>query len=188
MSDATLKRIEKTLGTICEQQAQICERLDHLEERVANPSAATRKEAMDFLDKFGAGEAFGEELFGAWIAVSDTDCLRGGLRTIQMREGMHSHLLHARLKELGGTPSFEYDDSVREAAMKTFGTVDMTDAQKLSTIMSQFASADDVLVELTDLSARLTNDLETQSLLQTIEQDERSTLAFLQGACELLNA
>ncbi len=188
MSDATLKRIEKTLDTICEQQQQICERLVHLEERVANPGAATRKEAMDFLDKFGAGEAFGEELFGAWIAVSDTECLRGGLRTIQMREGMHAHLLHARLKELGGTPTFEYDDSVRETAMKTLGGTDTTDAVKLSTFMGGFADADTVLKELTDLSARLTNDLETQSLLQTIEQDERSTLAWLKGACEQLNA
>lgn len=187
MSDATLKRIEKTLETICEQQARICERLDRLEERVANPDVPTRKEVMDFLDKFGAGEAFGEALFGAWLTVSDTDCVRGGLRTIRMREGMHAQLLHARLEELGGTPRFEYDDSVREAAMKTFGGVDMTDAQKLSTVTSQFGSADSVLEELTKLTARLTNDRETQSLLQTIEQDERSTLAFLEEACKLLN-
>ena len=38
-----------------------------------------------------------------------------------------------------------------------------------------------------DLANRLDHDQETQSLLRTIAQDERSTLEFLAEACALLN-
>jgi hypothetical protein len=38
------------------------------------------------------------------------------------------------------------------------------------------------------MADRLDDDPETQSLLRTIAQDERSTLEFFQQACQLLNS
>ena len=187
MSEATLKRIEKAIAQLGRRQEEVCERISALEERVANPNAPTRQEVVEFIDKFAAGEALGEELFGIWIGSCRTDCLRGGLRTIQQREGMHSRLLYERLKELGGTPSHEIPDEVREGGLAMMASTDSTDAQKLLTFMGQFPDVDAVLSELTGLASRLDCDQETQSLLRTVEQDERATLAFLGEACALLN-
>jgi hypothetical protein len=54
--------------------------------------------------------------------------------------------------------------------------------------MERFPDIDAVLQPIADMADRLDSDQETQSLLRTILQDERSTLEFLAGACALLNA
>ncbi len=63
----------------------------------------------------------------------------------------------------------------------------VSDAQKLQEVIGRTASADDVVRPIEAFADRLSNDLETQSLLQTIAQDERATVGFLLGACELLS-
>ena len=97
MSDAAIKRIEKAIRRLGEQQDQVLERLSRLEASPSGSAGASTDETLLFLDQFRAGEALGEASLGAWIAVSTTDCLRGGLRTVQQREGMHAkrpcHLL-----------------------------------------------------------------------------------------------
>ena len=107
MSEFALRRIEEALGKLSDQQAQIWERISGMEGRLAKLGSGAKLDGqrlLDFLDKFRAGEALGEATLGAWIAVSDTACLRGGLRTAQRREGMHAQLLEERLCELGGEP------------------------------------------------------------------------------------
>ena len=150
-------------------------------------SDAARDEVIGFLDQFRAGEALGETSFGAWIAVSDTACLRGGLRTVQQREGMHARLLEQRIKELGGTCSAEVPEAIYNAAMEQSGSREKSDAQKLQEFVARFPDCDAALKPIFDLADRLDDDPETQSLLRTIAQDERSTLEFLSEACQLLN-
>ena len=96
MSDKALERIEKALKKLSKQQEAICEKLEQLEHTVeagGSSAAASTDEVIRFLDQFRAGEALGETSLGAWIEVSTTPCIKGGLRTIQMREGFHAQLL-----------------------------------------------------------------------------------------------
>ena len=194
MSDAVLKRIEKAISRIAEEQEQIRSQLASLDARVAQiPAAAagtgvaTTEETIAFLDQFRAGEALGEASLGSWIAVCHTDCLRGGLRTVQLREASHARLLEERIKELGGSPSFELPESVHRQAMEDAGSAERSDALKLKEFVSRFADIDAALAPIHALADRLDADQETQSLLRTIVQDERATLEFLHEACALLN-
>lgn len=182
------KKIEKSVARLGRQQQGICERLERLETHLASTGGPTRDATVRFLDEFAAGEAFGEELLGAWIAASPTECLRGGLRTIQMREAMHARLLRERIKELGGSACHELPEKLRDAALETIGGTRLSDPEKLRAFLSQSSDVDAALAKLNDFIAHLGNDQETRSLLQTIEQDERSTLLWLTAACEQLNA
>ena len=188
MSDATLKRIEKALSKLADQQDAICAQLARLETQGGAPSSgATTEETIAFLDQFRAGEALGEASLGAWIEVSDTPCVTGGLRTIQMREGMHARLLEQRIKALGGTPSFELPDAVQNQAMAGSANREKCDAEKVLEFVQRFPDCDAALKPIYDIADRLDDDPETQSLLRTIAQDERSTLEWLSEACALLN-
>jgi len=191
VSDTALKRIEKAIEKLGEQQHEICSRIAGLEECVAGlggAKTASRDEVIKFLDQFRAGEALGETSLGAWIAVSDTACLRGGLRTVQLREGMHARLLEQRIKELGGTCAAEVPEAIYNTAMEQSGSREKSDAQKVKEFVGRFPDCDAALKPIYDLADRLDDDPETQSLLRTIAQDERSTLEFLNEACQLLNA
>ena len=189
MSDAVLKRIEKGIKDLAAQQEAICERLGNLEGRVsaAVGGAASRDEVIQLLDGFRAGEALGAASIGAWIDVCTTDCVRGALRTIQQREAMHSVLLEQRLRELGAEPSFEIPAEDVEKAMKGLGSTEKSDAEKLLEFATKYPDADALLKPILDVADRLDHDQETQWLLRTIVQDERSTLAVIHEACAMLN-
>ena len=134
MSEKALARIEKSLEKLAAQQEDICAELGRLGERVdalGSPERASRRKAIDFLDQFRAGEALGEASLAAWIEVSTTPCLKGGLRTIQTREGSHARLLAQRIRELGATPSHELPEALREAVIRDAGDPDKPDAQKV---------------------------------------------------------
>ncbi|MEE8313773.1 MAG: hypothetical protein V3R91_05580 [Myxococcota bacterium] len=191
MSEFALQRIKEAIGKLSDQQAEICERLSGLEgsiSRLVGEKKLDDRELIAFLDQFRAGEALGEASLGAWIAVSDTACVRGGLRTVQQREGMHARLLAERLRELGAEPRFEIPVEDREKAMKSSASTEKTDAQKLLEYAQRYPDIDAVVKPIEDIADKLDHDPETQYLLRTIVQDERSTLEFLASACALLNS
>lgn len=194
MSDKALRKIEKALKRLADQQEAISGDVGALRQRVAElsevagPRSADREEVLAFLDQFRAGEALGEASTGAWIAVSDVDCVRGGLRVVQQREGMHARLLAERIKQLGGDCSYEIPDAIYEAAMADAANAEKGDAKKVLDFASRFGDADKALKPIFDLACRLDDDPETQSLLRTIAQDERSTIEFFNDACALLNS
>ncbi len=189
MSEAALKRIEKGIRELAVQQEAICERLlaleGHMSKAVAG--AASRDEVIRLLDGFRAGEALGTASIGAWIDVCTTDCVRGALRTIQQREAMHAQLLEQRLRELGAEPTFEIPADVVERAMKGLGSTEKSDAQKLLEFAQRYPDADALLQPICGVADRLDHDQETQWLLRSIVQDERSTLALVHEACAMLN-
>ncbi|MCE2392340.1 MAG: hypothetical protein J4G09_12800 [Proteobacteria bacterium] len=184
MSQAALTRIEKAIGTLTQEVAGLRERVDAL---AGSQGPLTTAEIIEFLDRFRAGEAMGEAGIGAWIATCQTDCLRGGLRTAQMREGAHALLLEQRIKELGGSPSQEMDESAQTQMMDLYGSTKLSDAEKVDKICSSF-DPDTILQQLSDQADRMDNDQETQFLLRSIIDDERSTLGFLKQAHDLLCA
>lgn len=188
MSDAALKRIEKAIHNLGEQQTAICERIEALERSLSRERGPSRAEVIRFLDRYRAGEALGEASTAAWAQVSDTACLRGGLRTIAMREGIHARLLEERIKELGGTPEAEVPEKIYQRTMAQAGGTEKADAVKVKEFVARFPDCDAALKPIHDFADRLEDDPETASLLRTIAQDERATLEFLTEACALLNA
>lgn len=187
MSTAALKRIEKCLEDLSEQQTEICSRLATLEKSLAAAPArsASRKELLTFLDGFRAGEALGEASLGAWIEVCTTDAVRGALRTVQQREGMHARLLEARLKELGGSPKVEIPEDRYAQTMEAVGTAEKSDVEKLQNFTSRFPDPDAAIQPILDMAERA--DAETRTLLRTIAQDERATLVCLGELCAELS-
>lgn len=183
-SDRRLAKIEKSLEKIADAQADLCAEVTRLARQLA-PKPSSSESLIEFLDQFRAGEALGEASLGAWIAVSDTACLRGGLRTVQMREGMHARLLEQRIKELGGSPCFEIPEAIHNSVMQGAADPDKSDAQKVLEFTRQFPDVDQALAKIYEHADGA--DEETQSLLRTIAQDERSTLEFLADACKQLN-
>ena len=182
-----LKKIEKALGKISQQQEEILTRLERLEAEAPPAESMPREALVSFLDQFRAGEALGEASLGAWIEVSNTACVKGGLRTVQQREGMHARLLEARLKELGAAPTFEVPEAIYDQTMKSAGDCEKSDPEKIAEFVKQFPDVDAAIQPILDIADKLDADPETQFMLRTIAQDERSTLEFLHDACQLLN-
>jgi hypothetical protein len=187
-SEKALGRIERAIEQLARGQDEIRARLEGLEARAGNTDGElSRARLLRFLDRFRAAEALGEASVGAWLAVSTTECLRGGLRTVQQREGMHARLLAERIKELGGECRYQIDAATVERAMKRSGDAAVSDARKLVDAVERSGEPEAALKPILDMANRLDRDPETQSLLRTIAQDERSTLEFLREACALLN-
>jgi len=100
---------------------------------------------------------------------------------------MHARLLEARMKELGATPSFEIPEAIYERTMEGAGDEDKSDPEKVLEFVQRFPDIDAALRPIFEMADKLDDDPETQFLLRTIAQDERSTLEFFHDACKLLN-
>ena len=191
-----LLRLEGTLAQVVRQQEAICaelvgmrERVDALAERrsATDAGAPEKGELLRFLDRFRAGEALGAATAKAWIEVSDVACVKVGLHVVAEREAMHARLLEGCLRAHGGTPRYELPEAVRTDAMKRISDT-RGDAAKVLEFVQRTGDADKALEPIYKMADRLDDDPETQALLRTIAQDERSTLEFFQQACKLLNA
>lgn len=188
MSDKQLAKIEQLLTNVCETQTALCEKLEALERRVPRASGeATCEETVAFLDQFRANEAAASNWIAAWIESSDVACLRGGLRTVQQRETMHAELLENRIKELGGSCTYQVPEADRKRYLETYGGTGCSDAEKVKALVEEVGDVDAFLKPFDAFANRLEGDPETQFLLRTIVQDERSTIQFLNDACALLN-
>jgi len=192
-----LLRLEETLTQLVRQQEAICAELVGMRERVdalgeprnapAN-GAPSRSELLRFLDRFRAGEALGEASTKAWIEASEVACVKGGLRVVAEREGMHARLLAECIRAHGGTPRYELPEAVCDAALKRVSDRSRGDAAKVLEFVQQVGDTEKALAPIYAMADRLDDDAETQSLLRTIAQDERATLEFFQQACKLLNS
>jgi len=182
MSRETLERIEKAIGSLAAEVACLREGLEAMR---GGAGPMTAREILSFLDGYRAGEALGEAAFGGWVAACRDECLRGGLRVAQLREGSHARLLEARLKELGGSPRAELPESAQELFYDVLVSTEKTDAEKLQCFFAQ-VDVDSLLRQLSEKADRMGRDLETQSLVRAIIEDERATLTFLRTACEQL--
>ena len=192
-----LLHLEETLAHVVRQQEAICaelvgmrERVDTLAERQSAPGtgAPPRAELLRFLDRFRAGEALGEATTKAWIEVSDVACVKGGLHVVAQREGMHARLLDDCIRAHGGAKRYELPEAVCAEAMKRISDRTRGDAAKVLEFVQRTGEADKALEPIYKMADRLDDDPETQALLRTIAQDERSTIEFFTQACQLLNA
>ena len=177
-----LSRIEAAIAGLCEEVGAIRTRLDNLD---GGKGPMATPEIIEVLDGYRVAEATAAAGFGAWIATSDTECLRGGLRMVQLREAAHAKLFEERIKELGGSPKAEASEELEAFLIGMLGDPDKSDAEKLQAFAAQ-AGDPKVIEQLEGFAARMGGDEETQFLLRAVIQDERASVEFLHQACELL--
>ena len=177
----TLARIEETLVALCDEVTAIRGKVEALEG--SRDGQMTTQEIIDFLDGYRAAEAMAATALSSWVAVSDTPCLRGGLRAVALREASHAKLFEERIKELGGSPKAEADEGT-EAFLMGFSD-ERSDAEKVAAFMKA-AGDPKVLDALEAQAARMDHDEETQYLLRCVIEDERASLGLVKQAHELL--
>ncbi len=150
--------------------------------------ASEREMLMHLLDEYRCAENFASEYLARWIEVSDQECVKGGLRTLQQREAIHAQLLEARLRELGGVPQCTVPQERREHEMAFYASAEKGDLEKLQAIAARIQNVDEVLRPITDAIAQIQEDQQSKELLRTIVDDERSSVRWLLEACETLTA
>ncbi|HKK50007.1 MAG TPA: hypothetical protein VKA74_00405 [Myxococcota bacterium] len=136
-------------------------------------------EVLTFLEDYRLLESAGEKAFAAWIESCQDDRLRGGLRTIRMRESIHARLLQDRILALGGGPREGVSEHLDPETVELFGSRALRDEEKLRELVSRYPDIDAALAPLCEMAERLGPDHETRALLETIVEDERATLGFL---------
>ena len=152
-------------------------------------SHATESEMiMHLLDEFRCGENFASEYLNRWIAVSDQECVRGGLRTVQQRETFHAQLLEARLRELGGVPQCTVPVERREKELQFYASAEKKDLEKLQSIAARIKDPAQVLKPITDVIDQIQEDQQSKELLRTLIDDEMSSIKWLLQACQTLSA
>ncbi len=151
-------------------------------------SLATEREMiMHLLDEFRCGENFASEFLNRWLAVSDQECVKGGLRVVQNREAYHAQVLEARLRELGGVPQCTVPNERREKDMALYASPEKKDAEKLLAINAQITDPAQALKPITDVIDQIQEDQQSKELLRSLVQDEMSSITWLKEACALLN-
>src|SRR5439155_20369822 len=101
--------------------------------------------------------------------------LGGGLKVVPTRGLGHASLAEGRLRALGGVPSVRVG---RELAslLAMLASPEVSDRAKLAALLARFPGGlEDPLAAVV---RRIERDDETRSLLETIADDERTTLAW----------
>jgi len=150
--------------------------------------ASEREMIMHLLDEYRCGENFASEFLARWVEVSDQECVKGGLRTVQQREAFHAQLLEARLHELGGILQCTVPAERREKEMSFYASAEKSDLEKLQSIAALIKDPAAVLKLYTDAIAQIQEDQHSKELLRTIIDDEMSSIKWLLEACETLTA
>jgi len=118
-----------------------------------------------------------------WVTVCRDPRLRGGLKVIRTRDRGHACLAEERLRALGGTPSARVGRQLA-SLLAMLGSNDVSDRTKLVALLDRFpGELDDPLAEVV---RRIDHDDETRSLLATIADDERASVAWLRRMRETL--
>lgn len=138
------------------------------------PSAPV--DVVELLDAFQVAERAGSNALGRWIASCSDPRLRGGLRVIRARGVRHAVLAEQRLRACGGVPSAQLSRELA-ALCEVIGDPAVSDRSKLAMLTVRAPRG-----RGTPLAAaveRLTADPETRALFETIDEEERTSLAWL---------
>jgi hypothetical protein len=151
------------------------------------PVGSEREMIMQLLDEFRCRENFAAEFFNRWIAVSDQECARGGLRIVQQREAYHARVLEDRLRELGGIPQCSVPAERRDKELALYASAEKTDAEKLLAATARLTDPAQTLRYITDVIDQIQEDQQSKELLRSLVQDEMSSITWLKEACAMLN-
>ena len=150
-----------------------------------NPSE--RDLIIHLLDNYSTTEGFVAQYLPKWINVSENEAVKGGLRTVQSREAAHAKLMKSRLKELGESVTAVIPDHRKEKEMPFFASAEHSDVDKLKVLSELFGDGEEFLKPVTEVVNQITDDLQTKELLRTILDDERESVAWIQGMYRTLS-
>lgn len=142
-----------------------------------------RARVIGLLDAFQAAERAGVEALGRWLGACRDPRLRGGLRVIQARDRRHAALAEARLRALGGQPRASPSRELA-ALCEVVSDPGVSDRSKLAALLA--SSPEPGNAPLRDFVLRVEGDAETRALLETIDDEERTSLAWLHGMRDTL--
>jgi hypothetical protein len=151
------------------------------------PHTSEREMIMHLLDEYRCAENFAADYLNRWIAVSDQECVKGGLRAVQHREAYHAQVLEARLHELGGIPQCTVPAERRDKEVALYASKDKTDAEKLLVATEPLGDPAKILSFITDVIDQIQEDQQSKELLRSLVQDEMSSIAWLKEVCVLMN-
>jgi hypothetical protein len=138
-------------------------------------------DALRFLDAFRAAEAASAEVVRAWRTACTLPGLRGGLETIAEREETHAALLGERLHELGAIAHARVDPVVLATARDRFGSPEVSDEEKLATVVARYADDAAATAPLDAIADTLGDDRETREMLRLAAAGEAATFAWLRS-------
>ena len=186
---ALLGEIRDTLGEIRREQRALRREVERLSSRIGAGAGAEGEpsdEILEFLDRLRVFESAGERAFGGWIRTCEDDRLRGGLRTIQLREASHARLLGDRMEALGGSIGEREPGGRARETIDRLASDTIPDHEKLRELLSRYPDVEAALAPIHEMADRLGPDHETRALLETIAADEHATLSFLHAEYERL--
>lgn len=141
-----------------------------------NPSERDR--IVHLLQMYRSTESFNAHFLPLWADVTANEGLKGGLRMVQAREGVHARLMRERLRELGETTFVEVSEERRARDVPYFASPERSDVEKLEVLVHLFTDIDHYFKPITDLIDDIREDLQTRELLRTIIDDEYATVKW----------
>lgn len=152
----------------------------------ADPTEKDR--IIHLLQMYRSTEHFNATFLGPWIEASPDEGMKGGLRIVQAREGIHARLMRERLRELGETTFVEVSEERRATQIPFFASVKRGDLEKLEMLVHLFDDIDDFFKPITTLIDEIEEDMQTKEMLRTIMDDEYATVKWFVMMYEQLNA
>lgn len=142
----------------------------------ADPSE--RERIVHLLQAYQSTEHFNAHYLPLWAEASGDAGMKGGLRLIQAREGVHARLIRERLRELGETSFVEVPQARRDRDVPFFASRERGDLEKLAFLGHVFEDVADFFKPIVDLIGDIEEDAQTRELLRTILDDEYATVQW----------
>ncbi len=145
------------------------------------PNPSERDRIVHLLQAYRSTESFNAYYLPKWAEASTNEGLKGGLRIVQAREGVHARLMRERLRELGETTFIEVSQERHDQQVPFFASREKTDLEKLAFLGHVFEDLDDFFKPITDLIDDIKEDLQTREMLRTILDNEYATVKWFAG-------
>lgn len=142
------------------------------------PDPSERDRIVHLLQAYRSTENFNAHYLPKWAQASTHEGMKGGLRMIQAREGVHARLMRERLRELGETTFIEVSQERYDRDVPFFASPERSDLDKLAFLGHVFEDVDDFFKPITDLIEATKEDLQTREMLRTILDDEYATVKW----------
>jgi len=149
-----------------------------------NPTERDR--IVHLLQVYRSTENFNAHYLPLWADASSDEGMKGGLRIVQAREGVHARLMRERLRELGETTFVEVSEERRIRDTAYFASTERSDVEKLERLVHLLEDTDAFFKPIIDLIADIKEDARTRELLRTILDDEYATVKWFKQMYERL--
>ncbi|MDO8431544.1 MAG: hypothetical protein Q7S58_03950 [Candidatus Binatus sp.] len=149
--------------------------------------ASEREAIVKFLEAASVGETNAGEALPKWLAICQTDCIRGGIKMVAEREAYHGRVFAQRLKELGGTmPDRNTDEARKNVAYISDPSI--SDLEKLARGATRFPNPEEIIRPIFEFAAAIKEDYQTREMVRLFAEDELSTLKWQKALHATLTA